>query len=328
MKGKHSVKVSDNRVKYSFELVRNITVIQGKSGTGKTTLFEMLSAYARLKERSGVQVICDKTCTVLRPDSDWRIMLDGIKDSIVFIDEESEYIVTPEFALAIKQTDNYYVIFTRENLNNLPYSVEEIYEMHTSGKMHSLRKIYKQKPGYRYSASNSGKKKTFLEVVLTEDSKSGYEFYEKYFEENTVNVISAGANSSIYSWLVNNRDKNVFVIADGAAFGSQMNRVMNLAEHYPNMTICLPESFEYLVLKSGLLKDKAIEKVLEHPEDHIESARYFSWEQFFTDILIQNSKDTYYRYSKSHINRFYLVKSNSDKIIALLGLNNISEVYQ
>ena len=43
------------------------------------------------------------------------------------IDEETRVIKTPEFAARIKDSDNYYVIITRENLSNLPYSVEEIY---------------------------------------------------------------------------------------------------------------------------------------------------------------------------------------------------------
>ena len=40
-------------------------MVQGNSGTGKTTLFDMVSAYSRLKERSGVQIICDKQCVAL-----------------------------------------------------------------------------------------------------------------------------------------------------------------------------------------------------------------------------------------------------------------------
>lgn len=149
MKGKHTVKISDSRVKYSFELVRNITIVQGNSGTGKTTLFDMIAAYARLRDKSSVQIVCDKPCVALRPDSDWQHALENTEDSIVFIDEESDYIGKQEFASAIKRSDNYYVIFTRENLYNLPYSVEEIYEIHTSGKLHTFRKMYKQQKNYR-----------------------------------------------------------------------------------------------------------------------------------------------------------------------------------
>lgn len=50
-----------------------------------------------------------------------------IKDSIVFIDEGNEFVFTDEFAAAVQDTDNYYVIATREGIPSLPYSIEEIY---------------------------------------------------------------------------------------------------------------------------------------------------------------------------------------------------------
>lgn len=322
MKGIHSVKIADNRVKYSFDLTRNITVVQGNSGTGKTTLFDMVSDYARLKDKSKIQINCDKQCVVLRPDSDWQIMLERIADSIVFIDEESDYVNTQEFASAVKKTDNYYVIFTRENLHNLPYSVDEIYEIHTSGKLHTFRKIYRQQANCRYSTSQKKSSKHEFTSLLTEDAKSGYTFFQNYYSNSDVECVSAGANSSIYSWLKKNREKNIFVVADGAAFGSEMNRVMNLQAHHPNITICLPESFEWLILKSGLIQNKDLESILANPSNYIESSDYFSWEQFFTYYLVQSTKDEHYSYNKSVLNKFYLVKNNMDKIVALIGLDH------
>ena len=44
----------------------------------------------------------------------------------------------------IKESDNYFVLITRENLYNLPYSVDEIYGLHESGKYHDTRKVYQQ----------------------------------------------------------------------------------------------------------------------------------------------------------------------------------------
>ena len=48
---------------------------------------------------------------------------------------------TEEFASAIRNSDNYFVLITRENLYNLPYSVEEIYGMHSSGKYQNTKKV-------------------------------------------------------------------------------------------------------------------------------------------------------------------------------------------
>lgn len=40
MKGKHRVIVETESIKYEFDVRRNITVIQGDSATGKTTLID------------------------------------------------------------------------------------------------------------------------------------------------------------------------------------------------------------------------------------------------------------------------------------------------
>ena len=40
MKGKHKIVVSTKRLKYEFELHRNLTIIRGDSATGKTTLVD------------------------------------------------------------------------------------------------------------------------------------------------------------------------------------------------------------------------------------------------------------------------------------------------
>ena len=59
-----------------------------------------------------------------------------------FIDEGNEFVKTKDFARVIQQTDNYYVIVTREGLPALPYSVEEVYGIRTSGKYGALKQSY------------------------------------------------------------------------------------------------------------------------------------------------------------------------------------------
>ena len=133
MKGIHKVTIYTKRIRYDFELRRNITVIRGDSATGKTTMIDMVQEHINNPSGSPVQVICDKICYVLS-GSLWREQLSAMRDSIVFIDEGNEFIKTDEFAREIQKTDNYYVIVTRESLPALPYSVEEIYGIRESGK--------------------------------------------------------------------------------------------------------------------------------------------------------------------------------------------------
>lgn len=131
MKGIHRIIIQNKRVRYDFELRRNLTVLRGDSATGKTTLIEMIQEYANNKEDSSIELICDKTCYVLA-GAIWKGQLSEIKDSIVFIDDGNAFIFSDEFSEMIKNTDNYYVIVSRESLPNLPYSMSEVYGIRTS----------------------------------------------------------------------------------------------------------------------------------------------------------------------------------------------------
>lgn len=68
----------------------------------------------------------------------------------------------------------------------------------------------------------------------------------------------------------------------------------------------LPESFEWLVLNSSLFNDARTQDILLNPADYIESADFFSWEQFFTKELVEKTAGTYLAYKKKSLNTAYL----------------------
>ncbi len=139
MKGKHTVIVQNNKLHYEFEIKRNITIIQGDSATGKTTLIDMIRQASVLGSSSGIDVICDVPIRILE-GPDWQLILQNIKGNIIFIDEGNSFINTERFASLVRTSDNYFVLITRENLYNLPYSVEEIYGLHSSGKYQNTKR--------------------------------------------------------------------------------------------------------------------------------------------------------------------------------------------
>ena len=63
------------------------------------------------------------------------------------------------------------MIVTRENLPNLPYSVEEIYGIHASGRYHDLKRTYNELYHIYSPEALSGKVEP--EVVVVEDSNAG-----------------------------------------------------------------------------------------------------------------------------------------------------------
>lgn len=189
MKGIYHVEVKNRDASFKFDLFRNITIVCGDSGTGKSTLYEMIADYTRLKENSGVNISCKRDCVALT-DIDWKNQLKNTNNSIVFVDEGFTSLNTKDFAKEISDTDNYYVIFNRERLACLSYSAEEIYEIKTSGKYHSFKKLYKHNKNlvyYKYSAPKEIK----FDTLITEDSKSGLQFYQNYFKDSQIECLSS-----------------------------------------------------------------------------------------------------------------------------------------
>ena len=169
----------------------------------------------------------------------------------------------------IRESDNCFVLITRENLYNLPYSADEIYGLHESGKYNDTRKVYQQ-------------------------------MYHIYSIEEKFPI------------------EPEKIIADGAAIGPEMNRLYKETLKKKNIHLYLPESFEWLILSSGLISDKDIKTMLEEPENYIDSTEYFSWERFFTKLLVTRTEETYLKYSKSKLNSNYLHEKNKERIVNMM----------
>ena len=312
MKGKHRIIVSTKRLKYDFEIRRNLTVIRGDSATGKTTLVDMIREYVNNPSGTPVELTCDKKCYVLE-GSLWKEQLSAMQDSIVFIDEGNEFIKTVEFADTIQKTDNYYVIISRESLPSLPYSVEEIYGIRTSGKYGTLKPCYHE--FYRIYGAQTLEKDIKPEVVITEDSNSGYQFFNSVCRQQQLKCETMNGKSNVFHYLNMHKNERILVIADGAAFGSEIDRVMQLIGGKDQVVLYLPESFEWLILKAKVVKSKWADQVLEKPWEYVESKTYFSWERFFFFFLIEETNGSYLAYAKRKLNPAYLNDSVKDSIL-------------
>lgn len=154
--------------------------------------------------------------------------------------------------------------------------------------------------------------------VVTEDSNSGFQFFEYICREADIPCISASGKSNICRKMMDNQNERLLIIADGAAFGSEMEKVMGLIRDYGNVMLYLPESFEWMVLKSGIIQDKELRTMSENWGNYIESRNFFSWEQFFTFLLIEKTKDTYLHYNKKNLNLSYLKGNLPDKILNVM----------
>ena len=315
MKGMHHIVIQNKRIRFAFSIKRNITIIRGDSATGKTTLFSMIEEYGNLGKDSGVQIQCDKACVAISGKY-WQETLENIHDSIVFVDEDSKFLKTKDFAKRIRNSDNYYVLITRENLPALPYSVEEIYGIHCSGRYMDTRQIYNL---FYKIYSDTNPEKILVNSIVTEDSQAGFTFFSEVSKTRGICCESAGGKSNILGILqeklLDKEQKETLVIADGAAFGPEMAHISQLLRGNVNIKLYLPESFEWLLLYADIFNKPFIRKRLEEAENYIESEKYFSWERYFTDLLMEETKDSPYPYDKSNLKDFYLQGKLVQKVL-------------
>lgn len=301
MVGKYDIEVYNNKTHYFLTIKRNITIIQGDSASGKTELIRLIGEYEANGNSSGITIKCEKKCTVLT-NVDWELRLASLSQRIIFIDETAFFIKEKKFAEMVRGSDNYFVIVSRDDLGLLPYSVEEIYglrDVSDSSKYNTYKRVYNEM--YNLYNLTDVTKKFYPELVITEDSNSGYECYKLIYGEK---CMTAGGKSNIYECIRKSDNGSILAIVDGAAFGSDVGKVMRyLSVSGKKCVVYAPESFEYLILKSGIID--VPKAVLEETYNYADSSRFLSWEEFYTDYLVRNTQRTVFRYGKTKLNENY-----------------------
>ena len=215
MKGSYWFRAKSKKVLFEFSIRRNITVIKGDSATGKTTLLRILYEYLRIGRQSGYAVSTNASYYVYIRDEvgrDWKDALYPLKNTVIFIEENNEFVFTKEFASYVKESGNYFVFVTRAPLKMLPYSIHEIYEIITDGKRTDIKESYHEfKEIYsNYPIIENNK----IQNVVTEDSNSGYQFWMHAFKNS--NVTSSNGNGNLIKCVKELGLGDTLVIADGA----------------------------------------------------------------------------------------------------------------
>lgn len=313
MTGSYQIQVKNNKVSFSITLERNITILTGLSAPGKTSLINLIANYEEYGKKSGVKLTSAKPCYAIQTGLGWYDRISNIQNGIVFIDEGLAFIHSQDFARLLDNNSNYFVLVTREGLPQIPYSINSILGLRESSKKDNCvyNESYRCYEGLIEDSIQLESKK----ILIVEDSNSDYELFNTTFNGKCV---SANGKSNIIHKVMEYGNTASAVIADGAAIGAEIQKLLYYKTKMMQIDMFLPESFEWMILKSGIVRDVRLDDILEHPSDYIASEKYISWEQYFTDLLIGLTKKTPLHYKKNHLNKAYLQESNKSKILSVL----------
>ena len=299
------------KIKYDIEVRNRFSFIKGNSGTGKTKLVEQVSLWLSQQER-GIQGLVNVSSSldvkVLRNKESISLY----KDCIVLVDEPVADIIKT-CAKELISTNSYYIIIYRE-LINLPYGVYDIYSMESKNLNDGYTTNY-LKPLYDDMIPS----KVIPDVIITEDSSSGYNFY---LHTLSPTCISAKGKTRIIKSVkvaLNKGYNTILIIADEVGYGYDFVRLLDFLKSkglLDNVYLWLPKSFEYLLLNSGVFQN--IDAFLINPYDFWNLDRFSTIELCIEKRLSDEMKNKYgLKYSKSvDINSIF-----ENHILAIYSLN-------
>lgn len=219
------VEIKFDKNHFECNLTHRFTRIHDDSETGKTTIANMLSQL----RRNNVSIECKLPVIYVRDASDI------IEDSILFIDEENiSYIGYEIVCDYIKNTQSYFVVISRYDFNNIPYSVDCIKKLYTYGNKTTLVNAY---PKF-YTDS----KISTCDEYYIEDSTSGKIFFDKLLD----NLQSINGKDNLE--VIPKTHTHKFLIIDRCGFGSSINALVSREDFKDYIHVLDYESFEYFIL--------------------------------------------------------------------------------
>lgn len=272
---------------YEIELNGKYTILCGNSGDGKTTLYDLIDAYA---SSAGTIHIDEFTKGVWRPTAKAFFALPDLyvtdvlvpvsEGAVIIVDESADLLHLHNAGTVFEKNKHQFLIITRSelDLDYLPVPVEGIFHLRNEGKKHFFERDYTVKYEKRFGIQD---------VIVTEDSRSGCKIFKEFFPN--IPVMPAHSKSEIIKTLENLSIKyqNILAVYDAAAFGMQIknfseyvkNDRRNISvldwysfEHHvlsqPPFNIWInPETLDYTFESLELAATKKLASIVKYPED-------------------------------------------------------------
>lgn len=306
--------ITESGLEFYVKFKTRIAILTGLSGIGKSTFVDLLTSQSSVKASVTVN---DEKYSWRVVQSNWMDTIKVVERTVIVMDEDYSHILnTTEFTHSIDDfinKDNYILIINRasdifnyKDYKSISYHVKDIltFSLSTDGKIHETVPIY---PDYKISLDYKP------DIVLLEDSNSGYKWFNQLFSNTDITVLSVrDGKSAIVKYLdkvVKTDHKNILIVFDSCAYGCYMQEFFIKRELYnSNFNYRIEylsdyESFEELLLRTNLFRFNLT------CVNNIDDTKYLnnhkSWEIAYYELLKYISKDSQLSYGKSTLRKCY-----------------------
>lgn len=337
MKGVVNVQVSTPKVTYHLALERNITVICDEGATGKSLLASLVYDFHNVKN-------ANKTikCTVSHGLGLYSLTQD-LWDSgayrnfstpcVFIIDENAGFLCSRECQRWINSGLHYFIIMNRgRELRGLTFSVNSLKRL-SGTKVKTLESWMPSCAAGTLDRKGNlwGTAPLYVPIqpnrVITEDSNTGYQFFT-----HLIGTACAPCGSKVDNRLQGGKAEllncisrfkksgvsDVLFIADGAAFGAELEYLWVQSLIIPRFYFYLYESFEWLLLHTpNIYANPRVRELVDNPQ--VESTQFLSWERYFTKLLETSSRGIKgFEYTKSSLPSGYLTSTNVKALLSYM----------
>lgn len=250
-----------------LQITDRVTMVIGNSGTGKTHICEMSDSISRdtvKKNQAYYSVAVDyrngNSLQVLHVTDlqTYEELLDNSKydNAILMLDEDvtDGFYKNLNLVAKMMKSCKYTVLYTRDGIVRLSVGVNSVLKVERVRGVYTFRRYFNE----RQSSTNINLTK--VTTIITEDTKSGLDFWKKYFEPE-IKVVSSSGNGNfrdiLFYELRENKAK-VLCALDYDVSGNILCDIIGKLKHKDIVDVIFlkMECFEQIIASSNFILEK------------------------------------------------------------------------
>ncbi|MCI6364457.1 hypothetical protein [Intestinimonas butyriciproducens] len=229
------VSISSRTLSYELSFRGKYSILTGLSGSGKTRFVKFLDRIGRGMPHTvsgGYEVIGAPYGKALRS------AVLSKHGAIIVVDEDVDRSDLRAAMHDIMNSDCYFIFITRDTMPDIPYGVENVFEM-VGGPNH-----YRMVPKYTLQKCNL----TSTNIVC-EDAASGLKITDAIFKKYGYKVTSASGRKRLIAAARKEAPEGAIVLADLCGTGDESGELIDFVTLYPQWQLCYSKSFEWELLR-------------------------------------------------------------------------------